>query len=139
MPDHDMFDADHIYDFKTAEDVPPPRPPSPYHPQAHGLNGEMLDGMLKASFTEGTIVATEELSRRFVVTLQGAQEQARVEGAAQGTTRTRRAALDARQRCSSAFRQLYEGIGASRMSAATKKHLLRQLGDIDDAFTGCGE
>lgn len=53
------------------QDLPPSTNKDPYDPRAHGLNGEILDAMLKAAYTEGVLAerkvqqkAGEEVARR---------------------------------------------------------------------------
>lgn len=44
----------------------------PYHPKAHGLTGEMLDAMLRASFTEGVTTGRTEVLTELGLGSEGA-------------------------------------------------------------------
>lgn len=65
--------------------------PSPFHARATGIDGALLDSMLKARFTEGVEVGREEAAKAALKVIEDAKQQAFAEGMQEGTNRTRQA------------------------------------------------
>lgn len=60
------------------------RTKDPYDPRAHGLNGEILDAMLKSAFTEGVLAERKVQQEAGKRAAQEAFNEGRTEGANQG-------------------------------------------------------